>query len=110
MVAPHRGREGQLAGLRLSEAARAFLLRMAESHAQSAEMQARRRDPAHALRNGLDSYSRWNWMAPTIDIMGRISPDLGAWTLDGYRRALDRAPLSDREKRNARHPLPPECV
>ncbi|MBN8931565.1 MAG: hypothetical protein J0G97_06630 [Rhizobium pusense] len=111
IVVTERGSELQrIAGLSLSDTARWFLFGMAEAHAQSAELRSRSAaNDAPALPYGVkdDGYSRWNWMAPTVDTMSRISPDLGDWTLQEYRRVLSRAPLAEHEKRNARYPLLP---
>jgi hypothetical protein len=111
IVVTERGREYQrIAGLSLSDAARWFLFDMAEAHALSAELRNRSAPKgALPLPNGVkdDGYSRWNWMAPTIEIMRRISPDLGDWTLRKYGSVLCDAPLADYELRNARFPLPP---
>jgi hypothetical protein len=51
------------------------------------------------------SYSRWNWMAPTIEIMHRISPEFGKWTSDDFQNTLLRSPLEDYEKRSSRYLL-----
>ncbi|NTG20686.1 hypothetical protein G6L00_09615 [Agrobacterium rhizogenes] len=109
IVVTERGGELQrMAGLSLSDAARWFLIDMAQGHAQSAELRNRiTPENAPLLPNGLkdDGYSRWNWMAPTVEIMSRISPNLGDWTRQEYESVLRRAPLADYEKRNARYPL-----
>ncbi len=111
IVVTERGREFQrIASLSLFDAARWFLFDMAVAHALSAELRNRSTPKgAPPLPNGTkdDGYSRWNWMAPTVETMSRISPDLGDWTLQEYRRVLSRGPLADYEKRNVRHPLPP---
>ena len=111
IVVTERGSEVQrIAGLCLSDAARWFLFDMAREHASSAELRNRRAPKdAPPLANGLkdDGYSRWNWMAPTVEIMRQISPDLGDWTLQKYASVLGRAPLADDEIRNARYLLPP---
>jgi hypothetical protein len=111
IVVTERGSEVQrIAGLSLSDAARWFLIAMAQGRAQSAELRSRSAlKDAPQLPHGLrdDGYSRWNWMAPTVETMSRISPDLGDWTLREYEGVLRRAPLADYEKRNARYPLPP---
>ena len=113
IVITERGSEIQrIAGLSLSDAARRFLIGMAEAHAQSIELRSRSAPSDVApLPYGLrdDGYSRWNWMAPTVEIMSRISSNLGEWKLENYRRVLHRAPLADFEKRNARYPLPSDC-
>lgn len=111
IVVTERGSELQrIAGLSLSDTARWFLFGMASAHAQSTELRRRNapRD-APALPSGIkdDGYSRWNWMAPTIDTMSCISPDLGDWARQEYRGVLSRFPLEEYEKRNARYPLPP---
>ncbi|MEB2847000.1 hypothetical protein GAO09_16220 [Rhizobiales bacterium RZME27] len=111
IVVRERGRELQrIAGLSLSDTARWFLFGMAVAHAQSAELGSRSAPKnAPALASGIqdDGYSRWNWMAPTVDTMSRISSDLGDWTLQEFRRVLSRTPLAEHEKRNARYPLLP---
>ncbi|NTH64448.1 hypothetical protein G6L33_11355 [Agrobacterium rhizogenes] len=109
IVVTERGGELQrMAGLSLSDAARWFLIGMAQGHAQSAELRNRiTPENAPLLPCGLkdDGYSRWNWMAPTVKIMSRISPNLGDWTLQEYESVLRRSPLADYEKRNAQFPL-----
>lgn len=112
IVVTERGRELQrMAGLTMEEAARSFLFDMARAHASTAEL-ASRTSPENAppLPWGSvdDGYSRWNWMAPSIEIMARILPEHGDWAWQYYREVLDRAPLEEYERRNARYPLPDE--
>ena len=114
IVVTEKGSEVErTAGLSISDAARRFLHESAVAQACAAELRDRRAPndalspPGVAKDNG---YSRWNWMAPTVEIMSRISPEFGAWTLQEYRTVLGQYPLSDSEKRNARYPLPPEFV
>ncbi len=38
-------------------------------------------------------------MAPTIEIMHRISPEFGKWTCDDFKNTLLRSPLEHYEKR-----------
>lgn len=110
IVTTERGWESsRTRGLSVDEAARFFLFGMAEGHALTAELRDRRAPAdappcAHGLRD--DGYSRWNWMAPSIETMGRISPELGDWARQHYLDILRRAPLADNEIRNARHPCP----
>ncbi len=112
IVVTEKGSEVErTSGLSISDAARRLLHRSAVAHASAAELRDRRALKDATLLPGLleeDGYSRWNWMAQTIDIMSRISPEFGEWTLEDYRMALRRAPLAEYEKRNARYPLPPE--
>ena len=109
IVTTERGREtDRTAGLTLEEAARWFVFRKAEGHAQKMELMDRRAPKdAPPIPHGLndDGYSRWNWMAPTISTMYRISPDLGDWTGEYYATVLRQAPLEEYEQRNARWPL-----
>ena len=109
IVTTERGREtDRTAGLTLEEAAGWFVFRMAEGHAQKMELMNRRAPKdAPPSPNGPkdDGYSRWNWMAPTISTMHRISTDLGDWTSEYYSTVLRQAPLKEYERRNARWPL-----
>ncbi|MEO9336589.1 hypothetical protein ABFT80_04015 [Mesorhizobium sp. SB112] len=111
LVITERGNDlDRIAGLSVSDAARWFLMGMAERHAQKAELQNRvAPEDASPLLSGIDDdgYSRWNWMAPAIETMSRISPQLGDWMIQEYEVVLRRAPLADYERRNARYPLPP---
>lgn len=111
IVVTERGQETErIAGLSLEEAAGWFLFGMASAHGQVAEIKGRQapRD-APPLPCGLvdDGYSRWNWMAPTIAILNRISAEHGEMALRDYREVLSRHPLSAAEIRNARYPLLP---
>lgn len=109
-VGRERGRETyRKRGLSLRAAARRCLHAQASAHALSMELKNRRADPrAPLLPSGLQDsgYSRWNWMAPTIEAMGAISNDFGIWTAAYYVGVLRRAPLDAHEKRNARWPIP----
>ena len=109
IVITERGQEtDRTAGLSLPEAARWFLFDMARVHAQAMELRNRRASKdAPSIRYGLkdDGYSRWNWMAPTIATMYRVSPDFGDWASEYFSTVLRRAPLEEYEKRNARWPL-----
>ena len=109
IVTTERGREtDRESGLTLEQAARWFVFRMAEGHAQKTEMDNRRASQdASTVHHGIndDGYSRWNWMAPTIETMYRISTALGDWTREYYAAILLEAPLEEYEKRNARWPL-----
>lgn len=84
-------------GLDLAIAARFFLFQMAVHHTGRAEV---------GLRREIGGYSRWNWMAPAIDLMRRIDPHHGDWAASHYARVLERAPLDEDEIRFARWPLP----
>lgn len=112
IVATERGSETErTAGLSLSDAARWYVFDMAVGHALAAEVKNRRvpKNPS-PMHHGLtdDGYSRWNWMAPAIETMGRISPEHAAWARAYYVTTLRDAPLKDYEKRNAQWPLLPE--
>lgn len=99
----------RMPGLSFSDAARWFLFRVAADHAQAAELRDRSiPEDAPPIPYGLkdDGYSRWNWMAPTIETMYRISPDLGYWARQYYTEVFVGAPLEEYEKRNAHWPLP----
>ena len=114
IVVTEKGSEVQrTAGLSISDAARRLLHVSAVAHACAAEVRDRRAPKDAPLLPGVledTGYSRWNWMAETVDIMSRISPEFGDWTLQEYRTVLSRYPLTDHEIRNARYPLPPEFV
>ena len=109
IVTTERGREtNRESGLTLEQAARWFVFRMAEGHAQKTEMDNRQApQDASKVHHGIrdDGYSRWNWMAPTIETMDRISTALGDWTREYYATILVEAPLREYEMRNARWPL-----
>ncbi len=112
IVVTERGSENKrIADLTLNDAARWFVFGMAVGHAQRDELQNRRApDNAPLLASGLkdDGYSRWNWMAPAIEIMAKISPEFGVWAEDYYGQVLKLYPLEAYEKRNSRYPLPVE--
>ncbi len=114
IVVTEKGSEVErTAGLSISDAARRFLHESAVAHACAGELRDRRAPEDAPLLPGAEKdngYSRWNWMAETVDIMSRISPEFGDWTLQEYRSVLRQYPLSDSEIRNARYPLPPELV
>lgn len=109
IVITERGQEIQrLPRLSMTEAARWYLLQMALEHTSKLELSLRTTpEDAPPLPYGLvdDGYSRWNWMAPTIEIMHLISPEFGKWTSDDFQNTLLRSPLEDYEKRNSRYPL-----
>lgn len=112
IVITERGSENKrIAGLTLNDAARWFVFVMAVGHGQKEELE-NRRVPDHAplLASGLKDhgYSRWNWMAPAIEIMAKISPEFGVWAEDYYGQVLKLYPLEAYEKRNSRYPLPVE--
>ncbi|NWJ26071.1 hypothetical protein [Rhizobium sp. RM] len=111
IVVTERGQETQrMSGLSLPDAARWFLSGMAFGHACASELKDRRApENAPPLDYGLkdDGYSRWNWMAPAIATMHRISPEMGAFMEQHYAEVLRHAPLNASEKRNARYPLLP---
>ena len=113
IVVTERGSENQrVAGLCLEDAARWFVFGMAAGHAQRDELRMRTAPKdAPKLPHGLtdDGYSRWNWMAPAIGMMEKISAEWGEWARKDYQAVLRRAPLQDYEKRNARFPLPPDA-
>lgn len=91
------------------EAARWFVFEMASEYARSEELRHRKPpESAPFLPNGLqdDGYSRWNWMAPTVEIMQRISPEFGAWAKNKYNLVQ----LEEHEIRNSRYPLPSTCT
>ena len=97
------------AGLGLSEAARWYLEGMAKGNAQQQELHARTppADPREiAPRVADDGYSRWNWMACAIEIMSSIGESEGAHMRRVLRKVLADHPLTCRERRNARWPLP----
>ncbi len=112
IVITERGSETRrFSGLSLSEAARWYLFDKASSHAQSREVKERQApENAPSIPFGLkdDGYSRWNWMAPTIETMQRISPSYGEWARQNYSAVLRQAPLQGYEIRNARWPLLPQ--
>lgn len=94
-----RGREEPLTEwLACPEAAHWVLARMVVGVAQAEERRERRR--------GAAAYSRWNWIAPAIDLMAQVSPAHGAALAREYDEVLARAPLSEAERRAARWPLP----
>ena len=91
-----RGRAEPLTGwLALAEAVHWVLAGMAETGAQAEELRTR----------GQGGYSRWNWMAPAIALMRRISPGHGAALARTYAEVLTRHPLSEEEQHAARYPL-----
>lgn len=92
-----RGREEALTGwLALPEAAFWVLASRAASVAQVEELREREGS----------GYSRWNWMAPAIALMDRISPEHGVAMAREYDEVLAYAPLNDEERQAARWPLP----
>lgn len=109
IVTTERGREtDRIQGLTLEQAARWFVFRKAEGRARNQELKDRRarQDAAKTSPGpGDDGYSRWNWMAPTIITMDRISPDLGDWCRRYYSDVLQEAPLKTYERHNTRWPL-----
>ncbi len=111
IVITERGSEQQrFANLSLHEAARWYLHGMAVAHAQNAELANRTQPETPAFTpNGLKDtgYSRWNWMAPTIQTMQGISPELGQWAQDYYAAVFVNYPLEDYEIRNAKYALLP---
>lgn len=111
IVITERGREiDRINLLSAMEAARWFVFQMASEHARSEELQQRTPpDSGPLLPSGLrdDGYSRWNWIAPTVEIMRRISPEFGAWAKGEYDLTLRRFRLEEHEICNARYPLPP---
>jgi hypothetical protein len=56
------------------------------------------------------SYSRWNWMYPTIQTMAAISQDFGDRARADYRQVLQRAPLGEDEIASSRFPIPADCL
>lgn len=110
IVITERGNETQrIAGLSRPDAARWFVFNMAFGHSSSHELRDRRAPyDAPPLAHGLKDigYSRWNWMAPTIELMRRISPDFGDWATQYYAQVLRSSPLTESELRHARYPLP----
>jgi hypothetical protein len=108
IVITERGSETKrIAGLTRPDAARWFVFNMAVGHARALELRERRSPQdaspvSHAPKD--DGYSRWNWMAPTMEVMRRISPDFGDWAVKEYAQVLRRSPLSESELRNARYP------
>lgn len=109
IVTTERGREtDRIPGLTLEQAAGWFVFWKAEGRARNQELKDRRarQDAATTLPGPEDEgYSRWNWMAPTIMTMDRISPDLGDWCRRYYSDVLQEAPLKTDERRNARWPV-----
>ena len=92
-----RGHGEPLTGwLTLPEAALWVLKGRAARVAQAEEMRER----------GMGRYSRWNWMAPAIALMERISPEHGAALAKDYGEVLAYAPLDDEERQAARWSLP----
>ena len=95
--------------LTLLETARWYVHDMAEAHAQKSEL-ATRTPPEPPMLTDYrlkdDGYSRWNWMAPTVQTMQAIDPEFGQWTMTYYADVFTRHPLADHELRNARYPLP----
>ena len=57
-------------------------------------------------QRGNGGYSRWNWMAPATAMLDRISPEHGSALASRYAQVLTDNPLSEAERRAARHPLP----
>lgn len=114
MIATERGKEvGRKPRLSLNEATRWHVFSAVYGRSLSRELEEREAPvPARKVENGLDDdgYSRWNWMAPTIEIMGRVSPEYEEWVRAYYAQALARAPLAAYEIRNAKYPLPGEDV
>lgn len=106
IVITERGQESErFAGLSLIEAARWYLFSMATGRAQAAELRDRQApETPIKLPNGLedDGYSRWNWMAPAIETMQRMSPSFGDYARAYYADTLRNSPLTDYEVRNAR--------
>ena len=80
----------------LSEAALWVLAERAARVAQAEELRER----------GTRASSRWNWMAPAIAIMDRISPEHEAAMTKKHDEVLAHAPLDDEERCAARWPLP----
>ncbi len=90
-----RGREEPQTGwLAIPDAVYWVLAGMAEARAQREELRDR----------GGEGYSRWNWMAPAVALMARISPDHGARLARAYAEVLTSYPLSEEEQRATRHP------
>ena len=110
IVTEERGLElDRQSGLTLAEAAHWYLEGMATGHAQAAELRDRTTPttPGEIAPSVMDDgYSRWNWMAPAIEIMGRISAAHGDKIRACFREVLTRHPLAEYERRNARWPLP----
>ena len=104
-----RGTEQKrISGLPLYEASRWFLHGMAFSHAHQADLMRRaaRKKTSPKNKNPQDiGYSRWNWMALTIEYMHRISKEHGKWSYDYYFDVLQRRPLNEDEIQNTRWPL-----
>jgi hypothetical protein len=112
IIFAERGREScQGEPYSLLEATRWYVFDRAEEYSISKELLEREApDPATMQTNGLedDGYSRWNWMAPTIQIMKSISPEFGDYAYTEFLEILKNAPLESHELRNARWPLPLE--
>lgn len=110
IVITERGSETErMRGLSRLDAARWFVFQMARDHASSIERRDRRRPrdaPPQGSGLGDDGYSRWNWMAPTIEVMRRIAPAFGDWAAEDFAQVLRRYPLTESERRNARYPVP----
>ena len=109
IVITERGTEYErISGLSLNEASRWFLHGMAFSHAHQADLMRRAalKKTSPNNKNPQDvGYSRWNWMALTIEYMHRISKEHGKWSYDYYFDVLERAPLKEVGIRNTRWPL-----
>ncbi|WP_409433055.1 hypothetical protein ACJ3XI_00750 [Litorimonas sp. RW-G-Af-16] len=109
IVITERGTEHKrISGLSLYEASRWFLHEMAFSRAHHADLMRRAvlKKTSPKNKNSQDiGYSRWNWMALTIEYMHRISKEHGKWSYNYYFDVLQRKPLKEYEIQNTRWPL-----
>ena len=98
-------RQKRIEGLTLEDAGHYFLLGSVTGHFLKEELKARKAPvPPRRLPNGLvdDGYSRWNWIAPTLAMMARMSGAAGRYAARHYAHLE----LEPHERRNARWPLP----
>lgn len=75
------------------------------AHWVLADLAVRRAQAQERRSRGQGGYSRWNWIAPAIALMARISPDQGARLARTYATILTQHPLSDVERLAARYPV-----
>ena len=89
----------------LAQTSRWYIHGMAAGHSQQVELKTLRKRVAEASNAENGGYSRWNWMALTIETMAKVSPYFGVWVRAHYREILNEYPLEEYEIRNALYPL-----